>query len=273
MYCIFCARPFSFYNSSWSWSRLELRCFAVAAAESRLWKYFSFRFLHKYNIFHPALLQSSLSLSLSLRLSLSGKSSRFSYACHTRCLIFHCCRCLCCCCCCCSWSCCGIMLQFNRPRSIANISSCLRAGDGAEAAAAAALKFQQFDRRLRRMMIALIMSLGSGFGGADAGGGFATHVECLVQRDRRRSAAGYKLDAAHCRLRQRQRRRRQLWVPTATASGSTDILVLLMRKSFRFVGAAIKTSVKSKYCGKLCKVFLLLLKADLTLRVDGGKCT
>lgn len=121
------------------------------------------------------------------------------------------------------------------------------------------------------MMIALIMSLGSGFGGADAGGGFATHVECLVQRDRRRSAAGYKLDAAHCRLR--QRRRLQLRVPTATASGSTDILVLLMRKSFRFVGAAIKTSVKSKYCGKLCKVFLLLLKADLTLRVDGRKCT
>lgn len=156
------------------------------------------------------------------------------------------------------------MLQFNRPRSVANISSCLRAGDGAEAAAAAALKFQQFDRRLRRMMIALIMSLGSGFGGADAaaGGGFATHVECLVQLDRRRSAAGYKLDAAHCRLR--QRRRRQLRVPTATASGSTDILVLLMRKSFRFVGAAIKTSVKSKYCGKLRKVFLLLLKADLT---------
>lgn len=116
------------------------------------------------------------------------------------------------------------------------------------------------------MMIALIMSLGSGFGGADAaaaaGGGFATHVECLVQRDRRRSAAGYKLDAAHCRLR--QRRRRQLRVPTATASGSTDILVLLMRKSFRFVGAAIKTSVKSKYCGKLRKVFLLLLKADFT---------
>lgn len=143
------------------------------------------------------------------------------------------------------------MLQFNRPRSVANISSCLRAGDGAEAAAAAAaLKFQQFDRRLRRMMIALIMSLGSGFGGADAAaaaGGFATHVECLVQRDRRRSAAGYKLDAAHCRLR--QRRRRQLRVPTATASGSTDIFVLLMRKSFRFVGAAIKTSVKSKYCG------------------------
>lgn len=158
------------------------------------------------------------------------------------------------------------MLQFNRPRSVANISSCLRAGDGAEAAAAAALKFQQFDRRLRRMMIALIMSLGSGFGGADAaaGGGFATHVECLVQRDRRRSAAGYKLDAAHCRLRQRRRRQHQLRVPTATASGSTDILVLLMRKSFRFVGAAIKTSVKSKYCGKLCKVFLLLLKADLT---------
>lgn len=157
------------------------------------------------------------------------------------------------------------MLQFNRPRSVANISSCLRAGDGAEAAAAAAaLKFQQFDRRLRRMMIALIMSLGSGFGGADAaaGGGFATHVECLVQRDRRRSAAGYKLDAAHCRLR--QRRRRQLRVPTATASGSTDILVLLMRKSFRFVGAAIKTSVKSKYCGKLRKVFLLLLKVDFT---------
>lgn len=157
------------------------------------------------------------------------------------------------------------MLQFNRPRSVANISSCLRAGDGAEAAAAAAaLKFQQFDRRLRRMMIALIMSLGSGFGGADAAaaGGFATHVECLVQRDRRRSAAGYKLDAAHCRLR--QRRRRQLRVPTATASGSTDILVLLMRKSFRFVGAAIKTSVKSKYCGKLRKVFLLLLKADFT---------
>lgn len=154
------------------------------------------------------------------------------------------------------------MLQFNRPRSVANISSCLRAGDGAEAAAA--LKFQQFDRRLRRMMIALIMSLGSGFGGADAaaGGGFATHVECLVQRDRRRSAAGYNLDAAHCRLR--QRRRRQLRVPTATASGSTDILVLLMRKSFRFVGAAIKTSVKFKYCGKLRKVFLLLLKADLT---------
>lgn len=114
-------------------------------------------------------------------------------------------------------------------------------------------------------MIALIMSLGSGFGGADAAaaaGGFATHVECLVQRDRRRSAAGYKLDAAHCRLR--QRRRRQLRVPTATASGSTDILVLLMRKSFRFVGAAIKTSVKSKYCGKLRKVFLLLLKADFT---------
>lgn len=53
------------------------------------------------------------------------------------------------------------------------------------------------------MMIALIMSLGSGFGGTDgaaaaAAGGFATHVECLVQRDRRRSAAGYKLDAAHC---------------------------------------------------------------------------
>lgn len=158
------------------------------------------------------------------------------------------------------------MLQFNRPRSVANISSCLRAGDGAEAtAAAAALKFQQFDRRLRRMMIALIMSLGSGFGGADAAaaaGGFATHVECLVQRDRRRSAAGYKLDGAHCRLR--QRRRRQLRVPTATASGSTDILVLLMRKSFRFVGAAIKTSVKSKYWGKLRKVFLLLLKADFT---------
>lgn len=158
------------------------------------------------------------------------------------------------------------MLQFNRPRSVANISSCLRAGDGAEAAAAAAaLKFQQFDRRLRRMMIALIMSLGSGFGGADAaaaGGGFATHVECLVQRDRRRSAAGYKLDAAHCRLR--QRRRRQLRVPTATDSGSTVILVLLMRKSFRFVGAAIKTSVKSKYCGKLRKVFLQLLKADFT---------
>lgn len=160
------------------------------------------------------------------------------------------------------------MLQFNRPRSVANISSCLGAGDGAEAAAAAAaLKFQQFDRRLRRMMIALIMSLGSGFGGTDgaaaaAAGGFATHVECLVQRDRRRSAAGYKLDAAHCRLR--QRRRRQLRVPTATASGSTDILLLLMRKSFRFVGAAIKTSVKSKYCGKLRKVFLLLLKADFT---------
>lgn len=64
-------------------------------------------------------------------------------------------------------------------------------GDGATDAAAA-LKFQQFDRRLRRMMIALIMSLGSGF----VGGGFATHVECLVQRDRRRSAPGYKLDAA-----------------------------------------------------------------------------
>lgn len=119
------------------------------------------------------------------------------------------------------------------------------------------------------MMIALIMSLGSGFGGADAAaaaGGFATHVECLVQRDRRRSAAGYKLDAAHCRLR--QRRRRQLRVPTATASGSTDILVLLMRKSFRFVGAAIKTSVKSKYCGKLRKVRTTAFKSRFYLRVD-----
>lgn len=141
-------------------------------------------------------------------------------------------------------------------------------GDGATDAAAAALKFQQFDRRLRRMMIALIMSLGSGF----VGGGFATHVECLVQRDRRRSAPGYKLDAAA--------------LPTAPTATSTEsgadcdcgcetaatasafavILVLLMRKSFRFVGAAIKTSVKSKYCGKLRKVFLLL-KADLALRV------
>lgn len=138
-------------------------------------------------------------------------------------------------------------------------------GDGATDAAAA-LKFQQFDRRLRRMMIALIMSLGSGF----VGGGFATHVECLVQRDRRRSAPGYKLDAAALPT-----------APTATAtesgadcgcetaataSASAVILVLLMRKSFRFVGAAIKTSVKSKYCGKLRKVFLLL-KADLALRV------
>lgn len=139
-------------------------------------------------------------------------------------------------------------------------------GDGATDDAAAALKFQQFDRRLRRMMIALIMSLGSGF----VGGGFATHVECLVQRDRRRSAPGYKLDAAALPT-----------APTATAtesgadcgcetaataSASAVILVLLMRKSFRFVGAAIKTSVKSKYCGKLRKVFLLL-KADLALRV------
>lgn len=139
------------------------------------------------------------------------------------------------------------------------------AGDGATDAAAA-LKFQQFDRRLRRMMIALIMSLGSGFVG-----GFATHVECLVQRDRRRSAPGYKLDAAA--------------LPTAPTATSTEsgadcgcetaatasafavILVLLMRKSFRFVGAAIKTSVKSKYCGKLRKMFLLL-KADLALRAD-----
>lgn len=140
-------------------------------------------------------------------------------------------------------------------------------GDGATDAAAA-LKFQQFDRRLRRMMIALIMSLGSGF----VGGGFATHVECLVQRDRRRSAPGYKLDAAALPT-----------APTATATSTQSgadcgcetaatasafavILVLLMRKSFRFVGAAIKTSVKSKYCGKLRKVFLLL-KADLALRV------
>lgn len=142
------------------------------------------------------------------------------------------------------------------------------AGDGATDDAAAALKFQQFDRRLRRMMIALIMSLGSGF----VGGGFATHVECLVQRDRRRSAPGYKLDAAALPT-----------APTATATSTESgadcgcetaatasafavILVLLMRISFRFVGAAIKTSVKSKYCGKLRKVFLLL-KADLALRV------
>lgn len=76
------------------------------------------------------------------------------------------------------------------------------AGDGATDAAAA-LKFQQFDRRLRRMMIALIMSLGSGFVG-----GFATHVECLVQPDRRRSAAGYKLDAAA--------------LPTAATATSTE---------------------------------------------------
>lgn len=141
------------------------------------------------------------------------------------------------------------------------------AGDGATDDAAAALKFQQFDRRLRRMMIALIMSLGSGF----VGGGFATHVECLVQRDRRRSAPGYKLDAAALPTAPATATSTESGADcgcetAATASAFAVILVLLMRKSFRFVGAAIKTSVKSKYCGKLRKVFLLL-KADLALRV------
>jgi len=122
------------------------------------------------NIFHSAFCINTtfchLVLSIASALShlqTERKSSRFSYACHMRCIIFHCCNC----------SSCGIMHQFNRPRSVANTSSCQkrlwsrgmswRSHIMRQVQLQLQLKFKQFDKRLHRMMIALIMSFLAGF--------------------------------------------------------------------------------------------------------------